>query len=35
MANNRLRIIQAETFNEHRILDFSDGAARIESKAGV
>lgn len=35
MANIRLRITKAETFNERRILNFSDGAAKSNAKAGV
>jgi len=35
MANIRLRVTKAETFNAHRILDFSDVAAKANGKAGV
>ena len=35
MANIRLRVTKAETFNAHRILDFSDVAAKAKGKAGV
>ena len=35
MANIRLRITKAKTFNERRILGFSDGAPKSRAKAGV
>jgi hypothetical protein len=35
MANIRVMITKAKTFDERRILGFSDGAAKSNAKAGV